>query len=56
VLRGAGRLVSEEGWDSQTLYRRNRPSGTQPVELVAVPYATWDNRTPGEMRVWFRTA
>lgn len=56
VLRGPGRLVSEEGWDSQTLYRRNRPSGTQPVELVAVPYATWDNRTPGEMRVWFRTA
>ena len=50
------RMITEDGWDDHTLYRRNAPSGTTAMEVVAVPYATWDNREPGEMRVWFRTA
>jgi DUF1680 family protein len=55
VLRGDAQVITEAGWDSQTLYRRNEPSRVQPVTITAVPYATWDNRTPGEMRVWLRT-
>ena len=56
VLRGPAQAITAEDWDRHTLYRRNQPSNVAPVEVVAVPYATWDNRTPGEMRVWFRTA
>ena len=56
VLRGPAQAITEDGWDDHTLYRRNAPSGTTAMEVVAVPYATWDNREPGEMRVWFRTA
>ena len=54
VLRGSAQAITEEGWDNQTLYRRNQPSSVAALDVVAVPYATWDNRTPGEMRVWFR--
>jgi DUF1680 family protein len=56
VLCGPAEAITEEGWNSHTLYRRNRPSSVAPVDVVAIPYATWDNRAPGEMRVWFRTA
>ena len=28
----------------------------QPATITAVPYCVWDNRAPGEMRVWLRTA
>ena len=54
VLRGPGQAIQEDGWSREVLYRR-MPSTQRPVEVTAVPYATWDNRTPGEMRVWFRT-
>ncbi|WP_352473013.1 hypothetical protein [Mesorhizobium sp. M0085] len=26
------------------------------AKLAAVPYFTWDNRDPGEMLVWLRSA
>jgi len=55
MLRGPAQAITEAGWDNHTLYRRNQPSSVAPVEVVAIPYAAWDNRTPGEMRVWFRT-
>ncbi|MEJ5246568.1 MAG: beta-L-arabinofuranosidase domain-containing protein [Caldilinea sp.] len=54
VLRGPAQIITEEGWDAHTLYRRNRPSSTTGAEIVAIPYATWDNRAAGEMRVWLR--
>jgi DUF1680 family protein len=53
VLRGRGSLVDDAGWDGQ-LYRRNAPPVTRPIDILAVPYYAWDNRSPGEMRVWFR--
>lgn len=56
VLRGTAQAITEEGWDNHTLYRRNRPSSVETLDVVAVPYATWDNRAAGEMRVWFRAA
>jgi uncharacterized protein len=48
VARGARRRAA--GWDD-ALYRPLRP-GTKPVTLTAVPYAFWNNRGNGEMRVW----
>ncbi len=54
VLHGNGRLIEEEGWNSERLYRFNQPSSVGVTEVTAVPYATWDNREAGEMRVWFR--
>jgi DUF1680 family protein len=38
-----------------TLYR-SEPSASEPSTALLVPYYLWDNRTPGEMLVWFRTS
>ena len=51
-IRGDAFVRDESDWDSQ-LYR----GGTEemlPLEIRAVPYYAWDNRKPGEMRVWIR--
>jgi DUF1680 family protein len=53
VLRGKARRRAAAGWDG-ALYRADR-SGTQAVEIVAVPYCLWANRAPGEMMVWLRS-
>jgi DUF1680 family protein len=52
VLKGPGLLARDEGWDG-ILYQNQRPA-RQEIEITAVPYYAWDNRTPGEMRVWLR--
>ncbi len=52
VLRGKGRLMDVAGWADQ-LYRYQQPS-SQEIQVMAIPYYAWDNRAPGEMRVWFR--
>ncbi|MGZ9224522.1 MAG: glycoside hydrolase family 127 protein [Anaerolineales bacterium] len=52
ILRGQGALVDEKGWD-HTLYRHKQPSSTI-VDIIAIPYYAWNNRDPGEMRIWFR--
>lgn len=54
VLRGVGVLIDEAGWNSQTLYRHKPPTSTTQADLLVIPYCVWDNRAPGEMRVWFR--
>jgi len=52
VLRGDVSALSTADWDG-TLYRTTPPEQTvQP--LTAIPYYAWDNREPGEMRVWIR--
>lgn len=56
VLHGKGHMVQDKGWDDETLYRRHKAAITKKVNVVAVPYATWDNREAGEMRVWFRAS
>ena len=53
LLHGRGCVVDEEGWNS-VLYRHNRPS-IKPTEITAIPYYAWDNRAPGEMRIWIRS-
>lgn len=52
ILRGYGRVIDGSEWDDQ-LYRSQEPS-TREIEITAVPYYAWDNRAPGEMRIWFR--
>lgn len=56
LLHGVGRVIDEQGWDRQALYRYNQPSSTEPIAITAIPYCVWDNRAAGEMRVWFRSA
>jgi len=51
VLSAEGR--AEVPAEAKTLYRSMAPQ-TEPVTLRAVPYYAWDNREPGEMRVWLR--
>ncbi|MFC1465617.1 MAG: glycoside hydrolase family 127 protein [Candidatus Brachytrichaceae bacterium NZ_4S206] len=53
VLRGKA-LVDDATWRGG-LYALARPIKRKPVQIVAVPYCVWDNRAPGEMRVWFRS-
>jgi hypothetical protein len=49
-------LVAETGdWNGQ-LYRSTRPPRLRRQSLVAVPYAVWGNRSPGQMRVWIPDA
>jgi hypothetical protein len=54
VLRGVGKVIEEDGWHSELLYRRNQPASYRSIDLTAIPYCTWDNREAGEMRVWLR--
>jgi DUF1680 family protein len=52
VLRGKGQRISDAGWDD-LLYRNQEPV-TEEVDVTAIPYYAWDNRSPGEMRIWLR--
>lgn len=52
VVRGEARREEPGDW-SETLYRTTPPQ-TATTSLYAVPYALWDQREPGEMRVWLR--
>lgn len=52
AITGKGTRRRRDGWDN-ALYRPV-VSVEEEVTLRAVPYALWDNRTPGEMRVWLR--
>ena len=52
ILRGAANVVDERGWEG-ALYRHNMPA-SENMDITAIPYYAWDNRAPGEMRVWVR--
>ncbi|RPI96507.1 MAG: glycoside hydrolase family 127 protein, partial [Chloroflexi bacterium] len=51
VIHGRGTVINEP--TSESLYSPQAPSVSE-VALTAIPYCTWDNREPGEMRVWLR--
>ncbi|WP_026511665.1 glycoside hydrolase family 127 protein [Butyrivibrio sp. LC3010] len=49
-----GFKLSEEGWDSRTLYGKRSPHFDK-VKLTAIPYAYWGNRQHNrEMIVWIK--
>jgi DUF1680 family protein len=52
VLRGKGTVVDESGWEN-LLYRSKQPMSKH-IDITAIPYYAWDNRAPGQMRVWIR--
>jgi DUF1680 family protein len=52
VVRGKALVEEDTDW-TETLYR-SRPASLQPGAITAIPYYAWDNRQPGEMRVWLR--
>ena len=52
VIRGRGFTIDAAGWH-EDLYHNQTPSEVE-VPITALPYCVWDNRTPSEMRVWFR--
>ncbi len=50
IVNGTGSVLEISDWDT-TLYRTTPPT-TEPYSLTAIPYYAWDQREPGEMRVW----
>lgn len=53
VLRGPASITDQQEWTG-TLYR-SAPVSSHPVEITAIPYYAWNNREPGEMRVWMQS-
>ena len=51
VIHGQGKVIQDSG--TSALYHHEPPKETD-IALTAIPYCTWDNREPGEMRVWLR--
>jgi uncharacterized protein len=52
VLRGKGTVADESGWEN-VLYRNKQPL-SKTIDITAIPYYAWDNRIPGQMRIWIR--
>lgn len=52
IVRGEALVEDDTGWVGR-LYR-SWPASLQPCVITAIPYYAWDNREPGEMRVWLR--
>ena len=49
-----GDVFSSDDSDWDDLYRVSEEKRKR-FKIIAIPYFTWDNRQPGEMRVWLRT-
>jgi DUF1680 family protein len=52
VIHAQVPVEDDADWEGQ-LYR-SQPVSLQPGAITAIPYYAWDNRQPGEMRVWLR--
>ncbi|MBQ3269867.1 MAG: glycoside hydrolase family 127 protein [Clostridia bacterium] len=52
-LTSPGLRESDAGW-GETLYSGVNAVETSPAKLTWIPYYSWANRDPGEMRVWIR--
>ncbi len=52
VLTGAAHVDSVEDW-ADALYR-SEPPEAEKILFKAIPYFAWDNRDPGQMKVWLR--
>jgi DUF1680 family protein len=53
VIEGSGKVIDETTW-AGGLYNDQAPQ-EKDIRILAIPYYAWDNREPGEMRVWLRT-
>ncbi len=52
IVRGKALIEDDSDWTGR-LYR-SWPTSLRPCVITAIPYYAWDNRAPGEMRVWLR--
>jgi len=52
VITGTAQAADDADWEGM-LYR-SWPATAYPCTITAIPYYAWDNRTPGEMRVWLQ--
>jgi DUF1680 family protein len=52
TLKSQALVEDDIDWTG-TLYR-SQPAAMQSRTITAIPYYAWDNRQPGEMRVWIR--
>jgi DUF1680 family protein len=52
VVEGQGKVIDDNRWPGG-LYGSQVPQ-EKGIKITAIPYCTWDNREPGEMRVWLR--
>lgn len=52
VIRFKGLHHEESEWEA-TLYGPFSYN-IREAEIIAVPYALWNNRSPGEMLIWIR--
>ncbi|ELY86041.1 beta-L-arabinofuranosidase domain-containing protein [Natrialba taiwanensis] len=53
TVTAAATVPKLEGWDGQ-LYRPAAEPTRSRESVTAIPYYAWDNRAPGELRVWLR--
>ncbi len=53
VLKVKGKKISQSNWNSEELYK-DTDIKFEDIELTAVPYCYWGNRTTGEMVVWIK--
>lgn len=52
VIEGQGKVIDDASW-AGGLYG-SEPLEEREIKLTMIPYCVWDNREPGEMRVWMR--
>ena len=52
LIRGQGSAITDS--PSGALYS-TQPPELRAIDLTFIPYCVWDNRQPGEMRVWLRS-
>lgn len=53
VISCGAKKIGSGNWGENELYK-SVPPVFEDVELTAIPYSYWCNRTPGEMIVWIR--
>jgi DUF1680 family protein len=54
ALYTEGLYLDDSSWDTNTLYRPERPKKYTPKPLKFIPYYSWANRKVGEMMVWVK--
>ncbi len=52
IIEGQGKVIEDASW-AGGLYG-SEPLEEREIKLTMIPYCVWDNREPGEMRVWMR--
>ena len=56
ALEGEAKLVNNQQWNNQTLYRELTKSPEAKVKIRLIPYYAWDNRGIDDMSLWLPLA